>query len=150
MFLSGGSEMGERIRGYEWGLTPLGPIAGWPQSLRTAISLIFEDHAASLLALASLLKRSGYETVEAMNVAEARERAAAQEFDLVISDLGLPDGTGLQLMEELRSQYRLRGIALTGYGMEEDIARAREAGFIAHLIKPVQINELRSVLAALD
>ena len=111
--------------------------------------LIIEDHAASLLALSSLLKRSGYETVEATNVAEARERAAAQEFDLVISDLGLPDGTGLQLMQELRSHYGLRGIALTGYGMEEDIVRAREAGFIAHLIKPVQINELRSVLAAL-
>jgi len=75
--------------------------------------------------------------------------AATQEFDLVISDLGLPDGTGIQLMQTLRSRHGLRGIALTGYGMEDDIARAREAGFISHLIKPVQFSELRTVLSSL-
>jgi CheY-like chemotaxis protein len=83
-------------------------------------------------------------------VSEARRQAAAQPFDLVISDLGLPDGTGIDLMAELSSAYGLRGIALSGYGMEEDIARGREAGFIAHLVKPVQIAELRRMLATLQ
>lgn len=111
--------------------------------------LLVEDHASTLQALSQLLKRSGYEISEATTVAEALALAEAQGFDLVISDLGLPDGTGIQLMQTLRSQHGLRGIALTGYGMEEDITRAREAGFISHLIKPVQISELRTVLSAL-
>lgn len=109
--------------------------------------LIVEDHAATLQVLTSLLTRSGFEAIGTSNVAEALLAASQNSFDLVISDLGLPDGTGIQLMEQLRADYGLKGIALTGYGMEEDIARAQQAGFIAHLIKPVQINELRRVLA---
>ena len=112
--------------------------------------LLVEDHSPSLQVLATLLGRSGYQVNPVTNVTEALAQAATQPFDLVISDLGLPDGTGLQLMEKLRSQHGLRGIALTGYGMEEDILRAREAGFIAHLIKPVQIAELRRILASLS
>ena len=111
--------------------------------------LLVEDHPSTLQTLSLLLKRSGYEILEATNVAEALALAATQEFDLVISDLGLPDGTGIQLMQTLRSRHGLRGIALTGYGMEDDIARAREAGFISHLIKPVQFSELRTVLSSL-
>jgi PAS domain S-box-containing protein len=111
--------------------------------------LLVEDHASTLQALSTLLRRSGYEIAEATTVAEALAQAAAHAFDLVISDLGLPDGTGIQLMDQLRKHHGLRGIALTGYGMEEDVARARAAGFVAHLIKPVQINELRTVLTTL-
>jgi CheY-like chemotaxis protein len=81
-------------------------------------------------------------------VADATVVAAANTFDLVVSDLGLPDGNGTELMEKLRGTYGLKGIALSGYGMEEDINRSSAAGFIAHLIKPVAIAELRRVLAA--
>ena len=61
-------------------------------------------------------------------------------------DLGLPDGTGTDLMRELRETHGLRGIALSGYGMEEDIARAREAGFVSHLTKPVDFQQLERAL----
>ncbi len=81
-----------------------------------------------------------------MTIADATAIAAAEKFDLVVSDLGLPDGTGIQLMQKLRADHGLRGIALSGYGMEEDIARSREAGFVAHIIKPVQIAELRRTI----
>jgi signal transduction histidine kinase len=110
--------------------------------------LLVEDHPSTLHALATLLSRSGYEVLTAETVADALALAARERFDLVVSDLGLPDGTGIQLMEELRSRHGLKGIALSGYGMEEEIARARRAGFVAHLVKPVRISELRKVLAA--
>jgi signal transduction histidine kinase len=109
--------------------------------------LLVEDHAPTLQTMAGLLTRAGYQIITASTVAEGLAAAAAGTFDLVISDLGLPDGTGLQLMEKLRDQHGLRGIALSGYGMEEDIARARAAGFVAHLVKPVRMADLRKVLA---
>ncbi|HEX4350887.1 MAG TPA: ATP-binding protein, partial [Verrucomicrobiae bacterium] len=108
--------------------------------------LLVDDHEPTLQVMTSLLTRSGYQLVTASTVAEALAAAARGTFDLVISDLGLPDGTGIQLMEKLRDQYGLRGIALSGYGMEEDIARARRAGFVAHLIKPVRMADLRKAL----
>ncbi|HEV2695559.1 MAG TPA: ATP-binding protein [Verrucomicrobiae bacterium] len=112
--------------------------------------LLVEDHAPTLHVMADLLTRSGFEIVSANNIAEAFEAAATNKFHLVISDLGLPDGSGIHLMEKLRDLYGLRGIALSGYGMEDDIARSYQAGFIHHLVKPVSIVELRRVLAKLD
>ncbi|MEO7413550.1 MAG: PAS domain S-box protein, partial [Opitutaceae bacterium] len=111
--------------------------------------LLVEDHESTLKALALLLRRDGHEITTAMNVAEARAAAGGGKFDLVISDLGLPDGTGIELMEKLRADHGLRGIALTGYGMEQDQARSRAAGFVAHLVKPVHIAQLRRTLADL-
>ncbi|MDB6071815.1 MAG: hypothetical protein JWL81_2986, partial [Verrucomicrobiales bacterium] len=64
-------------------------------------------------------------------------------------DVGLPDGTGFQLMEELRNKHGLRGIVLSGYGMEEDLRKAHEVGFVAHLIKPVSLTQLRHQLWSL-
>jgi PAS domain S-box-containing protein len=108
--------------------------------------LVVEDHEPTLQVLTRLLTRAGHHVTTANSVACAREIAAANRFDLVVSDLGLPDGTGIDLMESLRAAYGLRGIALSGYGMEEDLRRSEEAGFVAHLVKPVNINELRRVL----
>src|SRR5205823_11836782 len=79
----------------------------------------------------------GYEVTPAADVASARTAAKAQRFDLVVSDLGLPDGNGLELMRQLRDQYGLRGIALSGYGQDQDVRESREAGFIEHLVKPI-------------
>jgi CheY-like chemotaxis protein len=112
--------------------------------------LLVEDHAPTLKVLSSLLERGGYDVTTAGNIAEALKAASIRTFDLVVSDLGLPDGTGIQLMEKLRSEYGLRGVALSGYGMEDDIKRAREAGFVAHLVKPIRIGELKNLLAALN
>jgi len=67
----------------------------------------------------------------------------------LISDIGLPDGNGFDLMTELRAANKhLQGIALTGYGMEEDMARSQNAGFASHLVKPVRVESLEAALAA--
>ena len=68
-------------------------------------------------------------------------------FDLVISDIGLPDGNGYDLMAGLRAEQQLKGIALTGYGMESDIARSQTAGFLLHLTKPIRADELETAIA---
>ena len=111
--------------------------------------LMVEDHAATLEALSTLLRREGHSVVTAGTVSDGLAAAAAGTFDLLISDLGLPDGTGIQLMEKLRDSFRFQGIALSGYGMEDDLARCREAGFVAHLVKPVRFADLRRTIRAL-
>ncbi|MEO6875252.1 MAG: ATP-binding protein [Opitutaceae bacterium] len=111
--------------------------------------LLVDDHPSTLNVLSRLLERDGHHVTVAATLAEALKQANLQPFDLVISDLGLPDGTGTELMEQLRADHGLRGIALSGYGMEADIARSREAGFAAHLVKPILMNELRRVIASL-
>jgi CheY-like chemotaxis protein len=112
--------------------------------------LLVEDHAPTLQVMSALLTRSGFAVVTARNTVEALAAAATNKFNLVISDFGLPDGSGIHLMEKLRNMYGLRGIAISGYGMEEDIARSYQAGFVEHLVKPVSVAELRRVLAKLD
>jgi CheY-like chemotaxis protein len=102
-----------------------------------------------LQALASLLRRDGHQIVTATTIATALEAARANKIDLVMSDIGLPDGSGIELMEELRSTYGLRGIALSGYGTEKDIASTHFAGFVMHLVKPVPAAELRRAIDSL-
>ncbi|MDB6167801.1 MAG: domain S-box [Verrucomicrobia bacterium] len=109
--------------------------------------LLVEDHDATLQVLARLLGGIGHRVTSARSLAEALEAAGKDRFDLVISDLGLPDGTGDELMMKLRELYGLKGVALSGYGMEDDLVRSREAGFVAHLIKPVDFGQLRRVIA---
>ena len=106
-----------------------------------------EDHEPTRNALANLLTRRQYEIQAAGSIAEAREIAAREKIDFVISDIGLPDGNGNELMIELHKNYSLKGIALTGYGMENDVQNSLAAGFVAHLTKPVHIQALEKVLA---
>ena len=108
--------------------------------------LVVEDHAPTLAVLSRLLTRAGHTVVTAETVAAARAAADAQKFDAVVSDLGLPDGTGLELMTHLRARHGLRGVVLSGYGMEEDLRRSRDAGFVGHLVKPVDFTQLRHAL----
>jgi len=104
--------------------------------------------------MADLLRDLGHQVTVARSVAAAREAAERAEavkredrgLDLVISDLGLPDGSGLDLMRELSQRHGLRGIALSGYGMDDDIRRSREAGFDAHLTKPVSLQTLQEAI----
>ena len=72
--------------------------------------------------------------------------ASRSKFDLVISDIGLSDGDGYALMAELGEKYGLKGIALTGYGSEQDVIRGKNAGFISHLLKPIRIDTLDAAL----
>jgi len=102
-----------------------------------------EDHVDSLETMAKLLRRQGYEVLTAGNVREALETAAKEPLDLLVSDLGLPDGSGLDIMRELKLQYGLHGIALSGFGTDEDIRRSREAGFDEHLVKPLKFQAVR-------
>jgi CheY-like chemotaxis protein len=108
--------------------------------------LLVEDHEPTMHVITRLLTRGGHKIVAAGSVEEARAAAAREPFDLVISDLGLPDGTGVELMRHLRDAHGLRGIALSGYGTEEDLLQSGEAGFVEHLVKPIDFNDLRRAL----
>ncbi|HEX7182432.1 MAG TPA: ATP-binding protein [Thermoanaerobaculia bacterium] len=117
--------------------------------------LLVEDHVDTALAMADLLKMCGHEVAVAFNVAQALDVALSRDgasnplngrIDLVISDLGLPDGNGYDLMRELSRRHPVPGIALSGYGMEEDIRKSREAGFHKHLTKPVNLQVLEEAI----
>lgn len=110
--------------------------------------LLVEDHEPTRTALTVLLLRRGYEVVAAGSLQEAMDLSHQHKFDLLISDIGLPDGTGYELMAKLGRQG-LKGIALTGYGMEEDTARSQNAGFLMHLMKPVKVQSLDQALTIL-
>jgi PAS domain S-box-containing protein len=109
--------------------------------------LLVEDHADTAEAMADLLGLSGHQVTIAGSVTEGLSTVrGGGVFDLVISDLGLPDGSGLDLMRELSARHGLRGIALSGYGMEEDVRQSLEAGFERHLTKPVSLPQLQATL----
>jgi signal transduction histidine kinase len=110
--------------------------------------LLVEDHKPTSLVLRQLLTRRNYAVVATASLAEARAVAGRENFELLISDIGLPDGTGYELMAELHGRHGLVGIALTGYGMEEDVSRSQAAGFVAHLTKPVSVEALDGALSA--
>jgi signal transduction histidine kinase/CheY-like chemotaxis protein len=111
--------------------------------------LVVDDHQDTCLGMKMILERRGYHVTLAHSATEAVARAAAEQFDLVISDIGLPDRSGYELMQELRAQNSLRGIAVSGYGMENDIMRARAAGFSQHLTKPINIEKLDAAIQQL-
>jgi two-component system, chemotaxis family, CheB/CheR fusion protein len=109
--------------------------------------LLVEDNADTAEAMASLLALSGHQVTTARSVSQALSAVERRDgFDLVISDLGLPDGSGIDLMRELSTRHGLRGIALSGYGMEEDVRQSLEAGFTRHLTKPVSLPQLQAAL----
>jgi len=111
--------------------------------------LLVEDHEDTNRSLTNLLRRRGYQVQSADSISSALECAANGSFDLLISDIGLPDGTGIELMERLGTEHSLAGIALTGFGMEDDIRRSRDVGFSEHLVKPVDLNKLDAVIQKL-
>ena len=108
--------------------------------------LLVEDHPDTSRAMARLLGALGYEVKVANTAAVALQLAATEPFDVVVSDIGLPDATGYELMEQIRDGYGIRGIAVSGYGMEEDMRKSREAGFAEHVVKPVNVGQLHAVI----
>jgi len=108
--------------------------------------LIVEDHADTRETLRRLLERGGHSVTAAGSAREALEVAKISKFDLVISDLGLPDMSGNEMMAQLRKRFRLPGIAISGYGMRDDVMQSREAGFVDHLTKPIELDQLRAVI----
>ena len=109
--------------------------------------LLVDDHEDTNRAMQRLLQRLGYDVQTAHTVQAALSAADADRpFDLLISDIGLPDGSGLELMEQLLKRRPIKGIALSGFGMEEDVRKSKEAGFYEHLTKPVNFQRLHALI----
>jgi signal transduction histidine kinase len=104
--------------------------------------LLVEDHQDTAVVLSRALKRKGFDVSTAHMVATATELFETHEFDLVISDIGLPDGNGIDLLTKLNPIRRVPAIALSGYGMDHDLEKSRAAGFVEHLTKPVNWDSL--------
>ena len=127
------------------------PTSGASEGHATALRiLLVEDHADTAEAMADLLRDLGHRVTVAYCVTEALAAAERHSLDggldLVVSDLGLPDGTGLDLMAKLHGRYGVRGIALSGYGMEEDVRKSLAAGFERHLTKPINLQALQTAI----
>jgi signal transduction histidine kinase len=123
------------------------PLPLPPGKVRKFRLLLVEDHDSTREVLGRILGRAGHKVYAVGTSHEALQIAAsAGPFDAVISDLGLPDQSGFNLMRTLKAKYRLPGIAISGYGMDEDVANARAAGFSAHLVKPIAFEDLRALL----
>jgi HAMP domain-containing protein/signal transduction histidine kinase len=104
--------------------------------------LLVEDHEDTNRSLTNLLRRRGYQVQSALNFQSALDLSSKEQFDVLISDLALPDGSGMDLVQKLQSTRPVVGIALTGFGMDDDIRRGRQAGFHYHLVKPIDLNRL--------
>jgi signal transduction histidine kinase len=114
--------------------------------VKSAKILLVEDHEDSAAALRRALERRGFEVQMAHCVEVGVETFHREAFDLLICDIGLPDGTGVDLITRLRKTSPVRGIALSGFGMDHDVQRSRDAGFLAHLTKPVDFQRLLGVI----
>ena len=111
--------------------------------------LLVEDHGITAKIMQKVLNAEGHRVDVAGDIGTALQMADEQVFDLLISDLGLPDGSGHDLLRQLRQRgHKFPGIALSGYGQEEDIQRSRQAGFTTHLIKPASREAVIKAIAA--
>ena len=108
--------------------------------------LLVDDHLDTCVALERLLVRRGHLVAAAHNVRTAMETAARSSFDLLISDIALPDGTGIELMTYLRAISHMPGIAISGFGMNGDVQKSLDAGFTEHLVKPVKMENLEAAI----
>src|SRR5436309_948289 len=108
--------------------------------------LLVDDHQDTCAALEKLLVRRGYLVAATHNVRSALEAATRNKFDLLISDIALPDGSGMDLMMQLRAISNVPGIAISGFGNNRDIERSLQAGFSEHLIKPIKLENLEAAI----
>ncbi len=94
-----------------------------------------------------MLQRRNFVVASASTVLAARLIFPTMPFRLLLSDIGLPDGNGYQLMREFKARDPLVGIALTGFRRPQDVAEAHASGFSIHLGKPVSMQTLDAALA---
>jgi len=116
---------------------------------KTLQLLVVEDHPQTLRVLAALLRKQGHKVLTAECVQAAIKLLEAEQFDGLISDIGLPDGNGCEIMRAAKQRQSLVGIALSGFGMEEDVRRSIAAGFDHHLTKPIDFQELQKFVGAM-
>jgi PAS domain S-box-containing protein len=112
--------------------------------------LVVEDHRDTRRTLARLLSHFGHQIAVADSVESALRMFRSQQFDAIVSDIGLPDGTGYEIIKQAKQRYPVKAIALTGFGMDADLVRSKAAGFDFHLTKPVDFAELRTVLGEIS
>src|SRR6266566_1776405 len=108
--------------------------------------LLVDDHQDTCAALEKLLVRRGHLVAATHNVRSAMEAAVRNQFDLLISDIALPDGSGMELMTQLQAISKMPGIAISGFGNYGDIEKSLRAGFSDHLIKPVKLEKLEAAI----
>ena len=126
------------------------PRAKKPEADRRELTvLLVEDHADSAFFIKRMLEASGYRAVLAENIADAKKIFETESIDAMVSDLGLPDGKGTDLMKWIAGTRPIPAIALSGYGMEHDVENSLQAGFAKHLTKPVDLDKLEQALATL-
>ena len=119
------------------------PAAGVRIVPETLSILLVDDHEDTNRSLVLLLRRRGYRVESALDMAAAAALADAQPFDVLVSDLNLPDGSGIDLLRRLKVYPpRYGGIIVSGYGMDDDVERSQAAGYKAHLTKPVEVQRL--------
>lgn len=107
---------------------------------------VVENHADSRVMLCLMLGELGCEVESAENVADALTRVPQARPDMLISDIGLPDGDGWDLLGRLPDPRAFYAVAMSGFGMASDRVRSKAAGFRHHLIKPIDLNQLERVL----
>ena len=117
------------------------------ESARHALKiLLVDDHHDTCAALEKLLVRRGHLVAVTHDVRSAIQAAVRNKFDLLISDIALPDGTGIELMMQLHAISKVPGIAISGFGHNGDIERSLQAGFSDHLIKPIKLDQLEAAI----
>jgi CheY-like chemotaxis protein len=122
------------------------PTEALPLRGRSLRILVVEDHADTLRLLARMLDHFGHEISLADGAQRALEIVESKEFDIVLSDIRLSDGSGYEVIAHAKRKQPVKGVALTGFGKKDDIRRSKKAGFDFHLTKPVDFHELRTVL----
>ena len=104
--------------------------------------LLVDDNDETLRTIARLLRSSGFDVRTATSVKSALAALGSEQFNLLVSDIGLPDGSGLDIMRHCRDHLGLKGIAFSGYATDHDVRASKEAGFAHHLAKPADLGRL--------
>jgi PAS domain S-box-containing protein len=112
--------------------------------------LVVEDHTDTRRTLSRLLTHFGHEVLAADNVHRALEIIGSGNIDVLLCDIGLPDGSGYEVISQARQRHPVQAVAITGFGTEEDLRRSKEAGFDHHLVKPIDLHELQTVLEQIE
>jgi PAS domain S-box-containing protein len=120
------------------------PAAPHPEGVLTI--LLIEDHIDTAEVMAQLIRGLGHDVTVVGRVADALAATQAAGFDLVVSDVGLPDGTGLDFVMAFRERSDVPAVALTGFGTDDDVRRCLAAGFTSHLTKPVNFTQLEQMI----
>ena len=128
-------------------ITPPAPHSAAPQEAVMPLRIfVVENHEDTRFLLCLLLEQSGHAVQSAGTLAEALELLPASNSDVLISDVGLPDGSGWELMQKLQLDRPIYAIAMSGFGMGSDRETSRAAGFRHHLVKPVEPADLERLL----